>query len=133
MAGTLTKGFKLSYKATSSGSTYTDLTNLQDFPDLGGTKDTVEVTTLDDSAHVFIDGLDSYGDSLDFTFLYDKTQFTALQGLSGSIDWKVTLPGTGAASCTFKGACSVRLNGSGVNEALTYTLSIIPNTAATWA
>jgi len=133
MAGTLTKGLKLSYKATSSGSTFTDLTNLQDFPDLGGSRDTVETTTLDDAAHVYIDGLENYGDSLEFTFLYDKTQFSALQALSGNIDWKVTLPGTGAATCTFKGSCSVRLNGAGVNAALTYTLAITPSSAAVWA
>ena len=77
MAGILTKGVKLSYGATSSN--YTDLTNLQEYPDLGGTADSVEVTTLDDAAHTFINGLLSYGDSLDFVFLYDKTQFSTLR------------------------------------------------------
>ena len=133
MAGTLTKGLKLSYKATSGGSTFTDLTNLQEFPDLGGSRDTVETTTLDDSAHVYIDGLENYGDSLEFIFLYEKTQFEALQALSGIIDWKVTLPGTSGATCTFKGSCSVRLNGTGTNDALKYTLTITPNSAAVWA
>ena len=82
MAGTLSKGIKLSYKA-SGGNSYTDLTNLQEIPDLGGSADSVEVTTLDDAAHMYINGLKDYGDSLDFTFLYDKTQFTTLNGLSG--------------------------------------------------
>lgn len=133
MAGILTKGLKLSYKATSSGSTFTDLTNLQEFPDLGGSRDTVETTTLDDSAHVYIDGLENYGDSLEFTFLYEKTQFEALQALSGNISWKVTLPGTSSATCSFSGSCSVRLNGMGVNSVLTYTLAITPSSAAVWA
>ena len=75
MAGTLTKGIKLSYKASSSSSSYTDLTNLQEIPDLGGSADSVEVTTLDDAAHMYINGLKDYGDSLDFTFLYVKAQF----------------------------------------------------------
>ena len=131
MAGTLTKGIKLSYK--SSGSTYTDLTNLQEIPDLGGSTDSVEVTTLDDAAHMYINGLKDYGDSLDFTFLYEKTQFTTLEALTSAIDWKVTLPGTGGATCSFKGESSVRLNGVGVNDALTYTLSIKPTSAMTWA
>ena len=133
MAGTLTKGIKLSYKASSSSSSYTDLTNLQEIPDLGGSADSVEVTTLDDAAHMYINGLKDYGDSLDFTFLYVKAQFDTLNGLSGENDWKVTLPGTGAGACTFKGEPSVRLNGVGVNDALTYTLSIKPTTALTWA
>ena len=133
MAGTLTKGLKLSYKATSSGSTFTNLTNLQEFPDLGGSRDTVETTTLDDAAHVYIDGLENYGDSLEFIFLYEKTQFEALQALSGNISWKVTLPGTSAATCSFNGSCSVRLNGTGTNDALKYTLAITPSSAAVWA
>ena len=133
MAGTLTKGIKLSYKASSGSSSYTDLTNLQEIPDLGGSADSVEVTTLDDAAHMYINGLKDYGDSLDFTFLYVKAQFDTLNGLSGENDWKVTLPGTGAGACTFKGEPSVRLNGVGVNDALTYTLSIKPTTALTWA
>lgn len=135
MAGILTKGVKLSYGATSSN--YTDLTNLQEYPDLGGTADSVEVTTLDDAAHTFINGLLSYGDSLDFVFLYDKTQFGTLRGLSGSQYWKVSIPdGTNGAistTITFQGECSVSLDGKGTNEAMTYTLSIKPNSAFTFA
>jgi hypothetical protein len=131
MAGTLSKGIKLSYKAT--GSTFTDLTNLQEIPDLGGSADSVEVTTLDDVAHMYINGLLDYGDSLDFTFLYEKTQFTALAALTGSISWKVTLPGTGGLTATFDAEPSVKLNGVGVNDAITYTLSLKPSSAIAFA
>ena len=131
MAGTLSKGIKLSYKAT--GSTFTDLTNLQEIPDLGGSADSVEVTTLDDVAHMYINGLLDYGDSLDFTFLYEKTQFTALTALTGSISWKVTLPGTGGLTATFDAEPSVKLNGVGVNDAITYTLSLKPSSAIAFA
>lgn len=132
MAGTLSKGIKLSYKA-GSGSTYTDLTNLQEIPDIGGSADSVEVTTLADDAHMYINGLLDYGDSLDFTFLYEKTQFTTLSGLTGSQNWKVALPGTGGATASFDAEPSVRLNGVGVNDAITYTLSLKPSSAITWA
>ena len=132
MAGTLSKGIKLSYKA-GSASSYTDLTNLQEIPDIGGSADSVEVTTLDDAAHMYINGLLDYGDSLDFTFLYDKTQFTTLSGLSGSVSWKVTLPGTGATTATFDAEPSVKLNGVGVNDAITYTLSLKPSSAIAFA
>ena len=132
MAGTLSKGIKLSYKA-SGGNSYTDLTNLQEIPDVGGSADSVEVTTLDDVAHTYINGLLDYGDSLDFTFLYDKTQFTALNALTGTISWKITLPGTSALTATFDGESSVKLNGVGVNDAITYTLSVKPSTAITFA
>lgn len=135
MAGLLTKGVQLSYGT--SNSSYTVLTNLQEYPDLGGSADSVEVTTLDDAAHTFINGLLSYGDNLDFVFLYDKTQFATLRALTGSKYWKVGIPdGTNGAistTITFQGECSVRLNGKGTNEAITYTLSIKPNTAFTFA
>ena len=126
----ISKGIKLSYK--SSGNTFTDLTNLQEIPDLGGSKDSIEVTVLSDAAHTYTDGLENYGDSIDFKFLYDKEQFSTLNGLTGSVSWKVTLPGTGAATCSFDGTCSVSLDGVGINQALTYTLKIKPSTAMTW-
>lgn len=126
----ISKGIKLSYKANSS-STYTDLTNLQEIPELGGDSEAIEITTLADAAHMYTDGILNYGDSLAFKFLYDKTQFETLQGLSGSISWQVTLPD--ATTCAFTGTSSVKLDGVGVNAALTYTLSIKPNSAMTWA
>lgn len=138
MAGLLSKGIVLSYKTTSSATSYTELTNLQEIPDLGGSKDSVEVTTLTDAAHMYINGLISYGDSLDFTFLYEPTQFTTLDGLGDDvIYWQVGLPdGTSGAvdtTCTFTGECSVKLNGITYNEAMTYTLSIKPNSQMVWA
>lgn len=128
MAGTLTKGVKLSYGASS---TYTDLTNLQSFPDLGGSKDSVEVTTMDDSAHTYIPGLESYGDSLSFVFLYEKTQFSTLSALSGTQNWKLTLPDS--STITWSGRCDVTLTGSGVNAAMQYTLKIFPESAMSFS
>ena len=127
---TISKGIKLSYK-TSGGETYTDLTNLQEIPELGGDAESIEITTLADAAHMYTDGILNYGDSLPFVFLYEKTQFTTLQGLTGSVDFKVSLPDN--STCSFSGTCSVKLAGVGVNTALTYTLSIKPDSAMVWA
>ena len=128
--GVLSKGITLSYK-TSSGGEFTPLTNLQEIPDLGGETEAIEITTLADEAHVYMDGIKNYGDSIPFKFLYDKTQFETLVGLTGTVNWKVTLPDT--TTCTFSGTCSVKLDGAGVNAALGYTLSIKPTTAMAWA
>lgn len=128
--GVLSKGITLSYK-TSSGGEFTPLTNLQEIPDLGGETEAIEITTLADEAHVYMDGIKNYGDSIAFKFLYDKTQFETLTGLTGTLIWKVTLPDT--TTCTFSGTCSVKLDGAGVNAALGYTLSIKPSTAMAWA
>lgn len=107
------------------------LTNLQEIPELGGEAEAIEVTVLSDAAHVYTDGILNYGDSLAFVFLYEKTQFNKLQALTGSQNWTVTLPDD--TKCSFSGACSVKLAGVGVNSALTYTLSIKPDSAMVWA
>ena len=107
------------------------LTNLQEIPDLGGEAEAIEITTLADSAHVYTDGILNYGDSLGFKFLYEKAQVIELNELEGSQSWKVELPDN--SNCTFTGACSVKLDSIGVNSALTYTLSIKPDSAMVWA
>lgn len=129
---TISKGIKLSYKSgiASTGS-YTDLTNLQEIPELGGERDSIEVTVLSDEAHVFTDGLISYGDSIGFKFLYDKAQFNTLNALTGVNSWKVTFPDNETA--TFTGSSNVKLDGVGVNAVMTYTLNIKPNSAIAFA
>lgn len=124
----ISKGITLSYK---NGGEFIALSNLQEIPELGGEVEAIEITTLADAAHKYTDGLISYGDSLAFKFLYDGTQFETLNGLEGVSEWKVTLPDD--ASCTFSGSSSVKLDGVGVNAALTYTLSIKPNSEMAWA
>ena len=126
----ISKGITLAYAATDGGE-FTELTDLQEIPELGGEKEAIEITTLADAAHKYTDGLLNYGDSLPFKFLYKKEQFTTLNGLEGEQSWKVTLPD--GTSCSFGGACSVKLDGVGTNAALTYTLSIKPSTEMDWA
>ena len=116
----LSKGIKLSYSSTGTES-YTDLTDLLEIPSLGGSVDKVDVTTLADASKKYINGIKDYGD-LAFKFNYAKEQFSTLNGLTGSINFKVTLPDTTTA--TFSGEPSVSLEGVGVGAAMTYTLNI---------
>ena len=126
---TISKGITLGYKNGSGSSSFVELTNLQEIPELGGETEAIEITTLADAAHKYTDGIKNYGDSLAFTFLYEKEQFTTLQSL-GEVTWKVTLPD--GTTCSFSGNGSVKLAGVGVNNALTYTLSIKPTSDMTW-
>ena len=108
----------------------TELTNLQDIPELGGSTEAIETTTLADAARTYTDGIENYGDSIPFTFLYEAAQFTELQTSTEEDNWKVQLPDN--TTCTFTGKGSVKLAGVGVNGVLTYTLSVRPKSKMTW-
>ena len=120
----ISKGITLSYGDT-------ELTNLMEIPELGGETEAIEITTLADGAHMYMNGIKNYGDSLAFKFLYEDAQFTALNALTGSQEWTVSLPD--GTACSFGGTCSVKLDGVGVNAALTYTLSVKPDSEMIWA
>ena len=124
----ISKGITLSYKKDNGE--FIELTNLQEIPELGGDSEAIEITTLADAAHMYCDGIKNYGDSLAFKFLYEKAQFSTLNGL-GEAEWKVALPD--GETCSFGGTCSVKLDGVGVNAALTYTLAVKPNSEMIWA
>lgn len=127
--GVLSKGITLSYKIGEAE--YIELANLQEIPELGGEAEAIEITTLADAAHMYMNGILNYGDSLAFKFLYEKEQFNTLVALEGSNGWKVTLPD--GLACTFSGTASVKLDGVGVNAALTYTLAVKPDSEMIWA
>ena len=120
----ISKGITLSYGDK-------ELENLMEIPELGGEAEAIEITTLADAAHMYTDGIKNYGDSLSFKFLYEKEQFAELSALTGSQAWKVSLPD--GAVCSFGGTCSVKLDGVGVNAALSYTLNIKPDSEMIWA
>lgn len=123
----ISKGITLSYMKDEA---FVALTNLQEIPDLGGEVEKIEITCLSDAAHTYTDGIKNYGDSLEFKFLYESAQFTTLNTMAGSTEWQVALPD--GETCAFSGSCSVRLDGVGVNAALTYTLAITPNSEMVW-
>lgn len=133
----ISKGITLSFYC--EGDTWEELTNLQEIPELGGEAEAIEITTLADEAHVYTDGIKNYGDALTFKFLYEKKQFDFLHGgelttpngniISGS-SWRVTLPD--GTYCEFNAVSSVKLDGVGVNAALTYTLNLRPFSAMVW-
>lgn len=126
---TISKGITLSFGRDEM----TLLTNLMEIPELGGDTEAIEITTLADAAHMYTNGIKNYGDSLAFKFLYEQGQFSMLNELSnedGDYEWQVALPD--GTKCTFGGTCSVKLDGVGVNAALTYTLNVKPNTEMVW-
>lgn len=123
MAGILSKGITLSYKANGS-SDFTVLTNLQEIPEMGnGAREKIDVTVLTDDVKKSIAGLGDSAQDLTFKFLHEKEQFSTLAALTNSCEWKVTLPDS--ITATFTGTPSVKMGAAGVNAALTYNLTVM--------
>lgn len=133
MAGILTKGITLSYKK--DGTTYDVIANLQECPELGGTAENVEVTTLADGNKKYIKGIKDFGE-LAFKFLYDnsgaQSNYRIVRGLEEAgnvVDWKVTFPDNTAFA--FSGEVTTAIDSAAVNAALTFTATITLNSDIT--
>ena len=124
-----------------ASSTWEKLVDIKSFPDLGGTPELLETTTLSDSMTTNILGIQSL-DALEFECNYTKEDYTKLKAMEGTeADFAVWLGGTetgGVATPTgsdgkfeFKGALSVFVNGGGVNEVVNMTVSIAASTPIT--
>lgn len=126
--GLLSKGITLSYKKSGS---FVELPDLQEIPELGGTVEKVEVTTLSDASKRYINGIKDYGD-LAFKFLYDNSSadssyrvLTGLEAAGEAVEFQVKLPDE--TTFTFSGFPSTVLDGAGVNAPITFTLNIALN------
>lgn len=128
MAGLLTKDIKLSYK---NNDQYVEIANLQECPELGGTAEKVDVTTLADGNKKYINGIKDFGD-LAFKFLYDNSTTTSnyrvvrgLEEAGNVVDWKVTFPDN--TEFMFSGEVTTAIDSASVNNALTFTANITLN------
>lgn len=126
---------------TGSTPTWEKLIDIKDFPDLGGSPEMLETTTLSDGAQTYIPGIQSL-DALEFTANYTKADYTALAALAGEDEqYAVWFGGTeegGVVTPTgtdgkfaFNGQLSVFVAGGGVNEVVDMTITIAPSTVIT--
>lgn len=134
-----TYGIFLMHKG--SGSSYEKLIDIKDFPDLGGSPEMLETTTLSDNMQTYIPGIQSL-DALEFTANYDKAEFTKLKKMENTEkDFAVWFGGTesggaitptgGQGKFEFKGKLSVFPVGAGSNEVVDMTITIAPSTPIT--
>lgn len=126
-----------------TSSTYEKLIDIKDFPDLGGSPEMLETTTLSDKMQTYIPGIQSL-DALEFTANYTKEDFTKLKALEGvENEFAVWFGGTEEANVLtptgtdgkfqFKGQLSVFPVGGGVNEVVDMTVTIAPSTPISMA
>ena len=133
----------LMYKNTS---TWEKLIDIKSFPDLGGTPELIETTTLSDpmTTNIMgIQGLDALEFECNYTLAdYTKEDYTKLKEMEGADkEFAVWLGGSeagGVATPTgedgkfeFNGQLSVFVNGGGVNEVVNMTVSIAASTPIT--
>ncbi len=133
------KTFLMQGATTGGSTTWTKLLDIKDYPDLFGSPEKLEKTTLSDRAHTYDEGIEE-NEGLEFTANYDKTTFDTLRALKGKeTDFAVWFGGTenggevtptgsdGKFKC--KGKLSVTIVGKGVNEVREMKVSICTTSA----
>lgn len=81
MAATLTAGtFLLAGGSTSTA--YTKLVDISEYPDIGSSVDSQDVTTLSDACHKYIDALPDPGGSIEFNGFLNMTDYDAVMDLA---------------------------------------------------
>ena len=143
MAKILSQGINLSIKKQGSGSgpvEYEVIPGLLEVPDIGGTTEKIDVTTLADTSRQYINGIKDYGE-LTFKFLYDGlclkdgandvSNYQYLYNIFEEFEnepqqWKLQYKSTSTRqfNFTFKGYGSLTMDAASVNSALTFTLTI---------
>lgn len=120
---------------------YEKVIDIKEFPDLGGTPEMLETTTLSDKMQTYIPGIQSI-DALEFTSNYTLADYKKLKALEGKEEeYAVWFGGTesgGVLTPTgsdgkfkFNGQLSVFPVGGGVNEVVDMTITIAPSTPIT--
>ena len=123
--------------------TYEKLIDIKDYPDLGGSPEMIETTTLSDNMQTNIPGIQSL-DALEFTANYTKEDYTKVKALEGQdLDLAVWFGGTESAGNVtptgddgkfeFKGRLSVFVAGGGVNEVVDMKITVAASTPIVYA
>lgn len=129
------------YLMQKTGSAYSKLIDIKDFPDLGGSPEMLETTTLSDSMQTYIPGIQN-SDALEFTANYTKNDYGTLKELEGeendfavwfgaTVDGGNATPDGADGKFSFKGYLSVNVVGGGVNEVVDMTITIAPSSVIT--
>jgi hypothetical protein len=158
----ISKGIKL-YAKDPNGFTYggqeqdpiygTELLGLQEVGELAGigagsTRDKIEVTTLADDKHVYVEGIqaESEASAISFKFLFEDKLFTFLKRISANetavrggeegelTTYFVRIPvGAKYHDFQFKGYISdLKVDSASVNSAITMSMSLTPAEAITF-
>jgi len=118
---------KLSFRTGQAA--FTEIEYLMEVPELGGTPEKIDVTTLSDKSMKYIPGIKDYGD-LVFKFLYDNTAANANYRVLKNLDdagttatFRLAYPD--GTSHQFDAIPSVKIDAGTVNGALTFSTTML--------
>lgn len=123
---------------TSSAASYAKLIDITSFPDLIGTPERIDITTLSDAQRVYIAGIQDR-DDMTFNANYTAENFAAVVELEGHIyEYAVWFGATGEVGSeeptgsegkfSWSGDIRAGVSGGGVNEAVQMTVTCTPST-----
>lgn len=124
-----------------NGEAFEKLVDIKDYPDIGGSPETLETTTLSDGMQTYINGIQS-SEAMEFTINYDSETFDTIDAMSdteqefaiwfgGAEEAGIVTPTGDEGKFEFKGFISIRVSGKGVNEVREAVISIAPSTVIT--
>ncbi len=140
---TLSKGVQLGYadhvSPRVSAPEYEYLTDITGIPALGASPASHQVTTLSDTQHVYIKGLQDVGGTLDFScvltedLIDDVLAIIDKQDEGDVIEWCVEFPAPLSQRAYFTGEANYVFNEAvEVDAPIMGTLSIVPSSAILW-
>ena len=105
--------------------------DIKDFPDLMGAPETLETTTLSDSAQTFINGIRST-EQMQFTCNYSKADFTAVnEDAEKPLFYELSF--SDGSKFTWQGQHSCSITGKGVNEVIEFVINATASTPVVFA
>lgn len=132
------KTFLMLGTTSGSSTTWAKLIDIKNYPDLGGSPELLETTTLSDGMRTNILGIQG-NDAMEFTSNYSKADYNTVKALEGTEqDLAIWFGGTESGGVvtptgsdgkfTFKGFVSVRANGGDVNAVREMTTTVAAST-----
>lgn len=101
--------------------------DIKDFPDLIGEVNTIETTTLSDSAQTFIPGI-TQASVMTFTANYDKTVFAEVKA-DENTHLSYELHFSDGSKFAWEGQHTLGVPGKSVDEVVEFQINITPSTA----
>lgn len=121
--------YGITLKSGATAGSLTKLVDIKEFPDIGGAPEGIDVTTLSDSARVYILGIQSQ-EVMEFTANYTKTDYNAVKARVATDFFFALEFGTAGDEgiFTWEGTFDVYLTGNGVNAPVEMVIVVAPST-----